>query len=85
MVLFLNEHLTKDVLQETLFKPNDPLITNEKGTKPYILQHLNNIKLLRSQFIATFVNMLLCEPHSVVVSMQHCYYADKLGLIPEPG
>ena len=52
-VLFMNEHLTKDTPQETLFKHNDPWITSEEDTKPYILGHLDNMKLSRSQYIAT--------------------------------
>ena len=51
----MNGHLTKDAPQEILIKPNDLWIMNEKDTKPYILEHLDNIKLFRSQYIATSI------------------------------
>ena len=31
------------------------MVCTKKDTKPYILEHLNNIKLSRSQYIATFI------------------------------
>ena len=56
MTLFLmGKHLTKDVPQQTLFESEDPGITNEKDTKPYILRHLDNIKLSRSQYISRYI------------------------------
>ena len=48
----MNNHLTKPLPLETLFKPDAPFITNEKDTKPYILEDLDDIKLFRSQYIA---------------------------------
>ena len=48
----MNANLTKDASQETL---DDPWITNEKDTKLYLLEHLDNIKLPRSQYIATSI------------------------------
>ena len=53
-ILLMNEHLTKDAPKETLFKPNGPWLTNE-DTKPYILEHLDNIKLSRFQCITTSI------------------------------
>ena len=38
--------------KKTLFQPCDIYITNEKDTKPYILVHLDNIKLSQTQYIA---------------------------------
>ena len=55
LILLLNNQLTKDVPQEALFQPNNPWIWNKKDTNPYILKQLDNIKLSRSQFIATFI------------------------------
>ena len=54
-VLLMNNHLSKGAPQETLCQPDDPWITNEKDIKPYILKHLNNIKLSTSQYIATSI------------------------------
>ena len=51
----MNEHLTKDASLETLFKPNNPWLTNKKDTKSYMLLHLKNIKLSRFQYIATSI------------------------------
>ena len=51
----MNDHLTKDAPQEILFQPDDPWIPTEKDTKPYILENLDNIKLSRSQYIATSI------------------------------
>ena len=51
----MNEPSSADASQETLFRPNDPWITNEKDTKPYILENLDNIKLSGSQSIAKFI------------------------------
>ena len=39
-------------MNKHLFRSDDPWITSEKDTKPYILEHLDNIKLSRSQYIA---------------------------------
>ena len=47
----MNNHLSNDARKETLFKPDDPRLTNEKDTKPYIREHFNNMKLSRSQCI----------------------------------
>ena len=54
-VLPMNNHLTEDEPQETLFQPNNVWLTAEKGTKLYILAHLDNIILSRSQYIATSI------------------------------
>ena len=54
MVLFTSSHLIKDATQETLFQLDDNWITNE-DTKPYIPKYVDNIKLSRSQYIATFI------------------------------
>ena len=51
----MNDYLTKNVPQQTLFQPDDPCIANNKDTKPYILEHLDNIKLSTSQYIATSI------------------------------
>ena len=51
-ILLMDEHLNKDAPEDTLARLNDPWITNEKDTKPYILEHLDNIKMSRSQYIA---------------------------------
>ena len=57
-------YLTKDEPQEMLFQHNDPWITPEKVTKPYILEHLDNIKFSRSQYIATsLINYVLTLIH----------------------
>ena len=45
--LLMNDHLTKDAPQETLFRPDEPRIATETGTKPYILELLDNIKPLQ--------------------------------------
>ena len=50
-----NDHLTKDEPQETLSKPDDLWISHRKDIKPYILEHLDNVKLSRSQCIATSI------------------------------
>ena len=60
LVLLMNDHLTKDVLQETLFKPDDPWIENENDMKVYIFKNPDNIKLYRSQYIATLW-IILCH------------------------
>ena len=51
----MNEHLNTYVPQQTLFKTNDPWIIKEMDTKPYILENLDSIKLLRSQHIGTSI------------------------------
>ena len=55
-VLLMSEHFTKDAHHKTLFRPNDPWTTNDKDTKPYIFEHLDNIILFRSQYITTSIN-----------------------------
>ena len=54
-VLLMNDHLTKDASQQTLLQPDDPWINAKSDFKPYILEHLDNIKLSRSQYIATSI------------------------------
>ena len=51
----MNNHLTKDVPEETLLQPDDPRITKESDVKPYIFKFLDNSKLSRSQYIATSI------------------------------
>ena len=51
----MNDHLNKDAPQQTLLQPDDPWITTESDVKPYILEPFNNIKLSRSQYIATSI------------------------------
>ena len=53
LVLLLNDHLSKDIPQDTLFKPNDPWITKEKDTKLNTLIHLDHMGFFRSQYIGT--------------------------------
>ena len=36
-VLLMNEHLTKDAPQETLFMLDETWLTDEQDTKPYVL------------------------------------------------
>ena len=55
LVILMNDHLTKDVPQETMFQLDYPWITNKKDTKLYILEHLDSIKLSRSHYIAISV------------------------------
>ena len=52
---WLSDDLTRGESQEALFKHNDPSLTIEKDTKTYILKHLDNIKLSRSQYMTTFI------------------------------
>ena len=54
-ILLMNDHLTKDTPQQTLLQPDDPWITTESDVKPYILEPSDNIKLSRSQYIATSI------------------------------
>ena len=54
-VLLMNDHLTKDAFQETLYQPDDPWITAKTDTKPYILELLDSTKLTRSQSVSTWV------------------------------
>ena len=54
-VLLINEHLTKDASQETLFETDDPWLTNKNYTKLNILICLDIIKLSNSQYITTFI------------------------------
>ena len=54
-ILLMDEHLTKDSPQQTLLQSNDPWVTTESDVKPYILELLDNIKLSRSQYIATSI------------------------------
>ena len=54
-VLLMNKHFAKNASQKTIFLPDTTWITNEKDTKPYILEQSDNIKLLRSQYIATSI------------------------------
>ena len=49
----MNGHLTKDESEEILSQCNNLQTMTEKDTKPYILKHLENIKLFRSHYIAT--------------------------------
>ena len=51
----MNDYITKDAPQETLLHPDDPWITTESDVKLYILEPLDNIKLSRSQYIATSI------------------------------
>ena len=51
-LLLMSEHLTKDAPQETLFKTNDPWITSEKDAILYTLEHLDNMKLSISEYLA---------------------------------
>ena len=74
----MNEHITKDAPQETLFKPGDPWITNQKDIKLYTLEYLDNIKLSRSQYIAT--SIIKCGPYiDNILPMKtwHIPYADN--------
>ena len=48
----MSDHLTKDAQQKTIFWLRDSCITIEKDAKLYILEHLDHIKLSRSQYIA---------------------------------
>ena len=49
----MNEYLSKDKSLETLLKPNDLWLINEQ--EPYILKHIDNIRLSSSQYIATSI------------------------------
>ena len=83
----MNDYLTKDVPQQTLLQPDDPWMTTESDVKPYILEPLDNIKLFRSQYIATSIinygpyigNMFaienfayaLCRQLSTIITSKH--------------
>ena len=54
-ILLLNDHQTKKKSQQTLLKPDYPWITTELDVKPYTLEHMDNIKLSRSQYIVTSI------------------------------
>ena len=43
-VLLMNYQPTNETPHETIFNPDDPWIANKKDIKPYILEHLDNIK-----------------------------------------
>ena len=51
-VFLMSNHLTKDAPQDNPYQPNDAWFTNEKDTKPYIFNHIDNIKFSRSLYIA---------------------------------
>ena len=55
LVLLTNKDLTEDLPQKILFKPDDPWITNEKDMEPYTWEHLDNVKLYRTQCILTSI------------------------------
>ena len=54
-VLLMNKHLIIDATQDPLFRPEDPCITNDGNTEPYLLDHLDNIKLFTSLCVATSI------------------------------
>ena len=56
MVVISNDHLINGAPQEFIFKHDDHMIADEKDTKLCILEHLDNIKLSKSQYIATSIN-----------------------------
>ena len=73
-VLLMNKHLTKNVPKETLFKADDPWLTNE-DTKPYILDHIENIKLSKSQYIAISIINYGAYRHHVCPWRIHPYFS----------
>ena len=75
----MDGHLTKDAPQETLFRPSDPWISNKKDSKPHILEHLDNIKLSRPQYIAqSIINYGPCINNMFVFENLTSNFVDNL-------
>ena len=51
----LMNHITKDEHQEILFQSDDPWTTPKNITKPYIVEHLNNINVFQPQYITSII------------------------------